>query len=223
MNLVDILFPKFCLGCRMKNYFLCPACLGKVRLVRQICVECEKPSVDGFTHIKCKRPWGLDGAVSIWEYEKVIRQSILKLKYNFAYEIADELAVYTVHYLKTNVHALPSNTILVPVPLYMRRERWRGFNQSERIGKIIAEKMGWNFSPEQVVRKSSTVPQVELRGKQRKMNLKDVFALNSSKKLNGASIVVFDDVMTTGTTLKEVGRVLKRGGAGEVWGLTLSR
>src|SRR3990172_6290380 len=157
MNLVDILFPKFCLGCRMKNYFLCPACLGKVRLVRQICVECEK------------------------------------------------LSVYTVHYLKTNVHALPSNTILVPVPLYMRRVRWRGFNQSERIGKIIAEKMGWNFSPEQVVRKSSTVPQVELRGKQRKMNLKDVFALNSSKKLNGASIVVFDDVMITGTTLKEVG------------------
>lgn len=223
MSLVDILYPKNCLECRRKAFYLCPNCVREVTLVKQTCVECEKPSVDGFTHVKCMRAWGLNGAISIWVYEKIIREAILKLKYKFAYEIADELAAYIVNYLKTKIHALPSKAFLVPVPLHKKRERWRGFNQAQEVGATIAKNMDWDFISDLVIRKFHTTPQVELRGKQRKMNLKNIFALNGSKKLNGASFVVFDDVMTTGTTLKEVGKVLKRGGAGSVWGLTISR
>lgn len=194
-----------------------------MKLVRQVCIECEKPSVDGFTHIKCKRPWGLDGVVSIWEYEKVIRQAILKLKYKFAYEIANELSTYVVYFLNNSVQALPSKAILVPVPLHKTRERWRGFNQSVKTGEIIASHMGWKFTPEIIVRRFSTTPQVELTGIQRRRNLKNAFSLNGGYRLSGEKFIIFDDVMTTGTTLKEIGSVLKRSGAGEVWGLTISK
>src|SRR3990172_6025548 len=101
MSLVDILYPKTCLVCHRKDFFLCPYCLRNVKMAKQTCIECEKASVDGFTHTKCVRPWGLEGVVSIWVYEKIIREAILKLKYKFAYGIADELAIYAVDYLKT--------------------------------------------------------------------------------------------------------------------------
>ena len=87
MSLVDLFFPKKCLSCAKGGRYICEACLNKVKRARQICIECERPSIDGMTHTKCKRPWGLDACFSIWVYEGVIRKAFIKLKYKFAFAI----------------------------------------------------------------------------------------------------------------------------------------
>src|SRR3989337_311657 len=118
MGIVDLIFPRKCLGCGRDGCYICKSCLKKVRISPKICIECEQLSVDGMTHEKCKRPLGLDGTISIWTYEGVIRKAILKLKYKFAKEIAREIADYACECLNDNKVAFPVNSSLVPIPLH---------------------------------------------------------------------------------------------------------
>ena len=192
-----------------------------------MCIVCGRASIDGVTHVRCKKPFGLDGAVSVWKYEKVIRKSIINLKYKFAYEIAKELSFYIRNFLKGNITALPEKAILIPIPLYKTRKNWRGFNQSVEVGKLLAKGMGWSFVDDIVTRKVNAKPQTELKGKERISNVRGVFAINSKFKSEKFSIdqsyIIFDDVWTTGMTLKEMCKVLKRNGAKNVWALTIAK
>jgi len=115
--------------------------------------------------------------------------------------------------------------VLTPVPLHWRRENWRGFNQSEVLGKLIAQKLGVKFMPDLLIRTKFTKPQVELRGKGRQENIQDAFEVNSHSlfAIRHLNILIFDDVWTTGATLKSCGKVLKQARARKVWGMTLAR
>ncbi len=226
MGIVDLLFPKTCLGCKKSGGYICASCIGKMKPSPPLCYACEKSSVDSMTHVRCKKPLGLDVAVSVWRYEGVVRKAILKLKYNFALEIAEELADYVIEQIKRGEVVLPKSIILVPIPLFWRRKNWRGFNQVEEIGKIIADKMGWKIAPKAIIRKTQKRPQTELKGEKRRENVRGVFTINPSYKSSlaqGQTKILFDDVYTTGSTMKEAGKVLKRNGAKEVWGLTIAR
>ena len=203
MDLFNFLFPKKCLECGREGKYICKECFQKV-----------PPS-----------GWTDKEVFSLYRYQGVIRKAIIALKYKFALDIARELADLCVERLLTTNH-WPS-AILVPVPLYWYRQNFRGFNQSEEIGKTIAQKMGWKFIPDLVIRKKFTAPQTELSGPARRRNLKDVFALNpnylSTDLLIYSSIIVFDDVLTTGSTLKEAAKVLRNTGVKTIWGLTIAR
>ncbi len=219
MSLVDLIFPKKCLGCGKANTYLCKECIEKARKEGFFCPYCERFSIDGKTHFQCRREYGLDGLTSIWRYEGVIRKAILGLKYKFAMEIAKELAEASIPQLNRSYF---KGYILVPIPLHWHRANWRGFNQAEEIGKILAKEMGWKFIPDLLIRKKSTTPQTELKGKERRKNTMDAFILNRKYKTRG-KILLFDDVITTGSTMKEAAKVLKKEGAEKVWGLTIAR
>ena len=87
--------------------------------------------------------------------------------------------------------------------------------------------MGWDFDDEVVLRKTKTKPQTELKVKERLANVRGVFTINSNFKLTNRVInrpyIIFDDVWTTGTTLREVCKVLKQNGVKEVWALTVAK
>jgi ComF family protein len=225
MSLLDLLFPKSCLECGKYGIYICPECLSKVPLAKNVCLGCFRPSVDGKTHFKCRKKLLADCLFSLWKYQGVVRKAILKLKYKFAYDIADELARKFISGLGGEV-LLPSSAVLIPVPLHRLRENWRGFNQAENIGEIISQKMGWKFQPNVLQRYKFTKTQVGLKRKQRLANVRGVFrvvpkeAFNLDRKEN---IVIFDDVFTTGSTIKEAGKVFKRLGFEDVWTLTLAR
>lgn len=117
-----------------------------------------------------------------------------------------------------------SDYILTVVPLHPSRLRWRGFNQAEILGRIIAEKLKIKFIPNLLIRKKPTRPQVELKGKARRENITDAFSLVPNILISQyPKILLFDDVWTTGATLRVCGNILKRAGAKTVWGLTLAR
>lgn len=223
--LLDLLFPKSCLGCGRSGGYICSDCVAKVRLAQPICPYCERASIDGITHVRCQKKFGLDGLISIWEYEGVIRKAILALKYKYATLVGQELMDHFLHQLLTGFLPVDSK-VLIPIPLYWYRENTRGFNQSIEIGKSVAATMNWKFMPDLLIKKEPTISQVELKGDERRQNLRGVFAVNPIREslfINLKSVVVFDDVFTTGSTLREAAKVLKRAGVSKVWGLTIAR
>ncbi|MFV1917349.1 MAG: ComF family protein [Patescibacteria group bacterium] len=223
MAIVDLLFPKKCLNCGRDRSYVCLSCLSKLFELKQTCFECGRPSVDGMTHERCKLPWGLDGLVFLWPYQGVIRQAIIKLKYKFALEIAKELSDHITDHLQKRSVALPLDATLLPIPLYWYRKNWRGFNQVEEIGKLVTNNMNWDFQSDLLVRKRLKKPQTDLKKDERAENIRGVFTLNPNYQLQSISYMLFDDVLTTGATIKEAAKVLKRNGAKDVWGLTIAR
>ncbi|KKQ42197.1 MAG: Phosphoribosyltransferase [Microgenomates group bacterium GW2011_GWC1_37_8] len=233
MTLIDLLFPKECLGCKRPGSYICSSCINKLSSIKLLCPECQKPAVDGITHIRCKKKLGMDALVNLWPYQGVIRQAVIKLKYKFVGEVAEELSELACKRIDSDLALFPKNATLIPVPLYWLRENFRGFNQSEKIGKILAKKMGWNFVPDLLVRRKLRQPQTQLTAEKRKENVKGVFSLNPNHQAlqpkadrpldETTNHILFDDVYTTGSTLKEATRVLKRNGAGQVWGLTIAK
>jgi len=158
--------------------------------------------------------------VSIFKYEGVIRKAIIALKYKFSLEIAKELAEACVKQLSPRRYL--SSAVLVPIPMHWRKENIRGFNQSAEVGRMIAQKKGWKFESNLLIKTKSTPPQVGLKGSARRENLDGVFSLNSQSRIPGF-VVLFDDVYTTGSTITEAGNILKKGGAKRVLGLTIAR
>ncbi len=154
------------------------------------------------------------GPKSIWRYQGVVRKAIIALKYKFATQIADELVGY--------INLPQSRICLVPIPSHWHKQNIRGFNQAELLGEKLAKKMGWKFLPNLLIKTRPTPPQVGLKGASRRQNLDGVFSLNSGFKIPN-SVLLFDDVFTTGSTLKEASKVLKVAGVKKVWCLTLAR
>lgn len=230
MNLLDLFFPKKCLGCGKTGGYFCAECLNFVSPASErICPVCEKPSIGGLTHPRCRTFTSLDGLTSVFAYKGIIKKAITKLKYKFVSDIASDLVEIFLSFCgedKTFSRICQqSKIVLVPIPLHPQRKKWRGFNQSELLGKMIADNLSIKFLPDLLIRIKNTTPQVNLREKERKVNIKDAFSLslNSQLLINNYSILLFDDVWTSGATLKEACKTLKRSGAKMVWGLTLAR
>jgi ComF family protein len=225
MGVIDIFFPKRCFGCGHSGIYICNSCLKKVEPSRLTCVYCGKRAVDGMTHTKCKKKLGLDSLLSIWRYSGIVRKAILDLKFKFATDVIEELSDKLFLEIKKRKFVFPNNVVLVPIPLHKRRKNWRGFNQVEEVGKLLAKKMDWKYTDNLLVRKYSKTPQSKLKRDERKANIQGVFSLNLKIRIPTANykILLFDDVFTTGSTIKEAAKVLKRGGFNQVWGLTIAR
>lgn len=225
---LDFLFPRKCLGCGRTGSYFCSICLNLVLLKDEpICPECGRLSVGGLTHPGCRKAWGLDGLTSIFTYKGIMEKGIKKLKYRFITDIAADLVELFLSFCGENkafVNFCQNQPVLISVPLYPQRERWRGFNQAQLLGQMIAKNLGLKLAPDLLRRVKQTQPQVDLTKTQRRRNIANAFKI--SQHLNYSlptSVLLFDDVWTSGVTLREAGKILKRSGVGKVWGLTLAR
>lgn len=230
VSLVNLLFPRRCLNCGKEGSYFCSQCLNFLSLDNQrICPVCEKPSIGGHIHAKCLKKDSLNGLTSVFAYKGLIAKAITKLKYKFISDIANDLVEVFLSSCGEDTtfshYCQKEKPILVPIPLHPSRKRWRGFNQSELLGKIIAENLGLQFIPDLLIRTKNTKPQMELSERERQENILGAFSINPNSEfcILNSSILVFDDVWTSGSTLKEAGRKLKKAGAKKVWGLTIAR
>lgn len=230
MSLIfGLLFPRRCVGCGGFGAYFCPSCQQKIKIFKKTsCPVCAKSAVSGKTHLKCLRGYDLNGLINVFYYEKTVKKALLKLKYKYVTDLAEELIDLTAEALRSfglsELFALGPKLKLVPVPLHPRRQRLRGFNQSALLGSLLAAKFQWQFSDSLLARRKHTKPQVKLKGEERQQNVKGAFVFSPEVSFDKQQrILLFDDVWTTGSTMKECGRVLKAAGAKEVWGLTLAR
>lgn len=227
MGIVDLLFPRLCVGCGISGRYVCLECLNKLYLKKeQICPMCAKRSISGTTHFRCRKGHGIDGLISVFEYHGLVRKLVGKLKYGLVKDLKEDLLELVASFGDFDVIGKESWAV-VAVPLYVRRLRKRGFNQAELIGEMVADYFGWTFDPELLVRKKETEEQQKLSKKKRIENLKGAFCLSNKlqttrDKVTDKRFLLVDDVWTTGSTMRECGRVLKRVGAKKVWGLVFA-
>lgn len=165
-----------------------------------------------------------DCARAAWIYDGAPRRAIHRLKYNGKSALAARLAPSLARTVRSD-ETLQSIAFdyVAAVPLHPRRERKRGFNQSELLARCLARELDVPFE-RMLCRTRATPPQVGLGLKERAQNVRDAFALAPRVSVPaGAQVLLVDDVFTTGATLRECAVVLKRAGARTVCAVTLVR
>jgi ComF family protein len=113
--------------------------------------------------------------------------------------------------------------LIVPVPLHPKRLRWRGFNQSLLLANQMGRAYGLTVDPFVLTRTTATPPQTQLSEEERRRNVRAAFSVIPNKEITGKRFLLVDDVYTSGSTVNECSRTLKRAGARAVYVLTLAR
>lgn len=224
---LDTLFPKFCLNCGREGSFLCQDCFSLLEVLdRQYCPFCTTVVSDRKTCSKCKRSKYLEGLYCAGSYDNfILKKLINQFKYEpYIKEISEILSSLIIaHFINSNNQNNFSNFILIPVPLYIKKLKQRGFNQAEEIAKKLSETLKIPLVSNCLSKKQETSPQVNLKGKEREENIKGVFFCQKSEAVKGRKILLVDDVLTTGSTMEECALTLKKAGAKEVWGVAVAR
>lgn len=226
MNILDIFFPRFCVGCGRVGSFICSTCaitVGHILPNEGICPECKRRAIDGFTHPGCRKKLSMDGLVSFFHYRGVIKKSIKEVKYRFISSLIDRLiSVASDENIKGVERFITKYTVIVPIPLSTQRKRFRGFNQAECIAKSLSLRFCVPYKVNIISRIKHTSSQTSFHNRiDRITNMKGVFKLN--QHIAYSSVLLVDDVFTTGATMKEATKVLKASGVKRVFGVTIAR
>lgn len=229
MNILDLLFPKKCVACKKLGAYLCDKCFSYLSFdAKSLCLVCNRPSIDGFTHPKCCGKYTIDGCFSALPYNKTAKKLIFSFKYkpyltDLKLVLSDLFYEGLIQNEGFNRELQDStNWILVPVPLYHSKLKKRGYNQSE----IFTYELGKRFNlpvRNLLKRVRDTRTQVGLKVEERKKNISGAFEIIPNTKYEIHNTFLVDDVVTTGSTLLECANVLKRNGTKRVIGLTLAR
>jgi ComF family protein len=233
-GLLDLLCPPRCLLCgafpegEAEGDYLCPDCLaGWTPLDAGVCRVCGRPflAAESSAHLcgSCieRRP-RYDLARGAGVYEESLREAVRALKYRNRTELARKLGDFMAENLPPPLYP-PEADLVMPVPLSSRRLRSRGFNQAlvlaRRTYRLWPEKVRWDL----LIRSRHTPPQVGLSEVERKRNVRKAFRVEDPAAVDGRSIILVDDVYTTGATVEECAAALKKAGADRVMVVTLAR
>ncbi len=217
-GVLDTLYPPRCAGCGRRGGWVCAACERALpKLGEPWCGRCGVPTRYG----RCRCD-GLGESLqlvrSVAPLDGWLRPAIHALKYGGEAARADHLG----EFLATALPADGAIDGLVPVPLHPARLRWRGFNQSLLLAEAVAARSG--LPVRQALRRTRTTdPQVGLDAQERARNVTDAFAVVPGIDLDGARLLLVDDVITTASTLSACAAALAGGGAAFVGALTLAR
>ena len=221
---LDFVFPISCVGCTTEGAYLCPDCLPRLPALRQpYCALCAQPNSSTPCRWCLTSPLALDGVAAAFTMEGAVRESVLQLKYHQVRGLAPTLAgLMEPAWQAKGLTA----ELVVPVPLHPRRLRQRGYNQSALLAKALSMRLNLPCDESVLVRIRDTGPQVGLSREKRALNVQNCFQASDAPNGNavkGKSVVVVDDVATTGSTLSACAQALRRQGASSVWGLVLAR
>lgn len=210
-SILDMFFPKICLSCQKEGEYLCQDCRAML-------------DISGF-HQKYKTPNLADLYYPLSYQNKFLQNLIKKFKYEpFVKELAKTLADLIIeHFQLLDQQPNFNDFILIPAPLARKRLKWRGYNQSEEIGKHLAEFFKIPLIADILLKTKTTLPQAELANEARIKNITGVFLIKDPGLIRGKKILLVDDVYTTGATMEECARTLKQSGAKEIIGIVIAR
>ncbi|MDO8505295.1 MAG: ComF family protein [bacterium] len=224
---LDTFFPIECLGCGKDGEWICNGCAKKIPLSPQTsCFVCKRTNADGSTCFGCQKEFPVARLFRFFDYdEPIIKEGIRIAKYSFVKEIFKRLIDIAEPHLKAVMDGNdidPRALLVIPIPLHPRRLRERGFNQAQVIGERVANICGGTFSTS-LRRVRATLTQAGLDEADRANNIKHAFACQDSTALRDRYVVLVDDVATTGSTLAECAKTLRKAGVRQVWALTLAK
>lgn len=189
---------------------VCPRCGADLPAQRGGCPVCGGPGEDRICGDCLRDPPPYTRCIAALRYEFPADELIQALKYRGELALAPILA----DWLARAVTHAPRPDVIVPMPLFPARARARGFNQATEIARPLARRLGLRLKTDSLRRIRDTAPQAQLSLVERSRNVRDAFACD--KTMAGLHVALVDDVMTSGATLREAARALKRAGAAEV-------
>lgn len=219
----DMVFPMYCLSCGVsisnRCNCVCDTCFSKISPVLDGCPSCSGRIVDGRCSVCSDRMWYIEKNICVAEYTGVMKEVVRHYKFQKRKRIHRKFTDKIVNAVECNdvqfdfVTSVPMN----------RQKKWeRGFNQSELLAKSVAKLCGKHFKA--VLReKTSTGSQKEMGYRERFLNILDRYEVANKALVEGKSVLLLDDVLTTGATINECGRILKNAGALKVFSVTIAR
>ena len=228
---IDLVLPPSCLACDAPVSAaggLCPDCWSRISFIgRPCCARCGLPfAIEAAPDAICgdcaRVPPVFDRARAAFLYEGAGRQLILAFKMADRSWLAPRLAAWL---QRAAAPLLPEADVVVPVPLHRWRLLARRFNQAAVLARLVAREADAIMVPDLLVRTRRTATQTRLSRPERRRNVRGAFAVRRSRLslVAGRSVLLVDDVMTTGATVSACARALRRAGAARVDVATLAR
>jgi ComF family protein len=235
IKFLDLIYPPRCHICQgflfkpsRETPQICPDCLNNLaRIASPLCTRCGTPfesqvETDHLCEGCLRRPPVFDALIAPYLYEGGIMEAIHRIKYQGKTHLAGTFAGPLIAMARERLGET-KGMIMIPVPLHPKRLRERGFNQGLILSRAIAPALETRIDLLSLRRMRYTRPQTGLKRDERRKNVKGAFGLAGKSGLKRKTVILVDDVATTGNTLNECARVLKRGGCEKVLCLTLAR
>lgn len=222
-KLFMLLYPAKCPFCGVLNEGICDKCKEKHPIIREPrCMKCGKPiqkETQEFCYDCSRMKHWYEFGRSLWVHQEPVNEAIYAFKYKnrrvYGEVFARELAKEYNDLLKRQKVEL-----IIPIPLHKSRRRERGYNQTEILAEYLGKYTGIEVDNTSLVRKKKTSPQKRNNDKERKKNIKNAFEVK--RKITAENVVLIDDIYTTGSTIDEAARILKKTGVSKVFFLTIS-
>lgn len=229
--ILSLFYPPLCVICSADigpGEYLCDACQAKApRIKPPFCEKCSEPfasAISGsFSCANCAhRTLHFDAAVAVYRSRGIVRKLVHDLKYGHQAHLRHPVADWLGQTLDDPRLRGRRFDMLVPVPLHPARERKRGFNQAQLLAGLLSAQI---FVPVRsaLERVRYTTTQTAFDRAERMENLRDAFRLRKKVNVRDSRVLLIDDVLTTGSTLSECARVLKKAGALSVHAATAAR
>lgn len=218
------MYPQKCPFCgKIEKQRICKECRKKILPVEEPrCKKCGKPIREAekeYCYDCTMIRHVFEEGRSIWIHKEPVSRAVYALKYQnrriYAKAFGEEMAYQYGYYLREKKVEL-----IVPVPLHRKKMRIRGYNQAALLAEVLGEITGISVDEDILVRVKNTKPLKQLNDKERRRSIRGAFSVR--KSVWAKTIVLIDDIYTTGSTLDEAARVLLKAGAEKVYFLTIS-
>lgn len=216
-HIAGLLFPARCHGCDriiQRDVFLCDACLKTAERLENPCTGCGKPEGE----CDCGKNKFTLNITAPFAYSGSIVSAIYRFKFGGDRNVHACLAEYMAESVKEKFDGVGFDFVTC-VPQTARRKRQRGYNQSALLAKSCAKLLGLPCK-EALLKTRNTKDQHKLKAKERAENLKGAFSVNDTSVVSGKTVLLCDDIKTTGATLNECRKTLLKAGAKEVYCVT---
>jgi ComF family protein len=219
-SFLDFFLPRFCAGCRKKltanEKVVCAVCFNSIKVVS------EEIRLSEYSR-KFSQSKIIDDFFSFFVFEqgKVLQNIIHSMKYRNRFLIGSFLGTQAGIEFSDKLKNLNLDFIC-PVPLHQLKKAERGYNQAFYIAKGLSRQVKIPLNAGLIKRKKFTQTQTKMNAKEREENIKDAFFIKNKNKVRGKNFLLIDDLITTGSTVKECGRVLKDSGANKVYAFSIA-
>lgn len=222
---IEILYPRHCPVCHdiavPRGQKICTSCKEKLKpITGPRCYKCSKPleSREQEYCTDCQKPHHFDQGIGIFTYGSVLKESLFRLKYGNRQEYGIFYGQFAAQYSRKQIE-IWNPQVIIPIPLHKKKLAKRGYNQAELIASALGRELGIKTDTTVLKRKIYTKPQKDLSNRERKKNLEHAFEVRGD--LPWKRILLVDDIYTTGATIDEAAKTLKKAGAEKVWFLTI--
>ena len=207
---LDYFFPPICGMCgEINENYICNNCYENIKKIKK-CVINEYNNRNFSKHLY------------IFRYEGIIRNKIIEYKFEdkgYLYKMFAKIILSD----KKTCNFIKKYDVIIPVPISKKRNKKRGYNQSELVANELAQKLNQDIWTDIIIKKKDNKPQSELNKLERIKNVEDIYEINKPIEVKNKKVLLLDDIYTTGSTVNEIARKLKQNQTQEIGVITLAK